>query len=267
MIVVKLGGKIATELQPSLISDLKCVWEREETIVVHGGGELVTDVARKLGKDQSFVVSPGGIRSRYTDEEDITIFTMVMCGIVNKTLVSKFIKGGIRTIGISGVDMSIIRAKRKRKIIIMDNRNRKRIIDGGFTGKIDSVAPDCIRGLIGMGLLPVISPIALGEEYELLNIDADMATARLAASLLPSRVVFLTDVPGILDGDEVVDMLNQEQAKLMISKLGFGMNRKLMAAIDAVNSGVSEALISSGHIENPISSTLSHEVGTRIVSK
>ncbi|MEM2920832.1 MAG: [LysW]-aminoadipate/[LysW]-glutamate kinase [Candidatus Bathyarchaeia archaeon] len=262
MIVVKIGGDIIREVTPALVSDLKEVFQNEGGILVHGGGDEVTEVAKRMGKEQLFVVSPEGIRSRYTDEEDIKIFTMVLCGLTNKNLVAILVKGGLKAIGISGADASIIRATRKKKIVILDERNRKRVIDGGFTGKIESVDPEPLMKFVSMGLVPVVSPLAIGEDFELLNIDADMAAAKLAASLIPSKLVFLTDVMGVMKEGEVIKVLRLEEARTLVKEIGFGMNRKLMAAVEAVDSGVCEAIISSGQIENPVTRALAHEVGT-----
>lgn len=264
MIVVKVGGDVLREVTPALVSDLRKVLWSEGGVLVHGGGDEVTEVAKMMGKEQVFVVSPEGIRSRYTDEEDIKIFTMVLSGLVNKTLVATLEKGGLRAIGISGADASIIRARRKKKIVILDERGRKRVIDGGFTGKIESIDAGLLKALVSMGLLPVVSPLAIGEEFELLNVDADMAAARLAVSLAPSKLVFLTDVMGVMRGNEAIRTLRLDEARALVGEVGFGMNRKLMAAVEAVGAGVSEAIISSGCIERPVSSALTHEVGTLI---
>jgi acetylglutamate/LysW-gamma-L-alpha-aminoadipate kinase len=264
MIVVKVGGDVIREVTPALVSDLKEALQVEGGVVVHGGGDEVTEVARRMGKEQLFVVSPEGIKSRYTDEEDIKIFTMVLCGLTNKNLVAALVRGGIRALGISGVDASIIRAVRKKRIVIVDDRNRKRVIDGGFTGKIEAVDPGPLKKLVSMGLVPVVSPLALGEDFELLNVDADMAAAKLAASLVPSKLVFLTDVMGVIKDDEIIRSLRLEEARALIREVGFGMNRKLMAAVEAVGAGVSEVIITSGQVDRPVSRALAHEVGTVI---
>ncbi|MGH9923660.1 MAG: [LysW]-aminoadipate/[LysW]-glutamate kinase, partial [Nitrososphaerales archaeon] len=136
MIVIKIGGSVVDGLHQSTMPDLKQVTSQDKVILVHGGGKEVTSIAEKLGKEQRFVVSPGGIRSRYTDKETAEIYTMVMSGKINKEIVLMLQKNGINAIGLSGVDGGIIKAERKKKLIIVDERGRKIAIDGGYTGKI-----------------------------------------------------------------------------------------------------------------------------------
>ncbi|MGH9910682.1 MAG: [LysW]-aminoadipate/[LysW]-glutamate kinase, partial [Nitrososphaerales archaeon] len=119
MIVIKIGGSVVDGLHESTVPDLKDVLSNEKVILLHGGGKEVTSIAEKLGKEQKFVVSPGGIRSRYTDRETAQIYTMVMSGKINKEIVMMLQKQGINAVGLSGVDGAIIKAERKKKLIIV----------------------------------------------------------------------------------------------------------------------------------------------------
>ena len=104
MITIKIGGSVVDDLHPSVVADIKKVSDHEETIIVHGGGKEVTKVTEQLGKEPKFVVSPGGVKSRYTDLETAEIFTMVMSGRINKTIVRMLQKNGIDAVGLSGID-------------------------------------------------------------------------------------------------------------------------------------------------------------------
>lgn len=138
--VIKIGGAILkSEALSEFISDIKNVLSRSKIILVHGGGAEVTEVASKLGRKQEFIVSPSGFYSRYTDRDTIEIYMMVMMGKVNKQIVSALQSQGIRCVGLSGLDGILVRAKRKKELIIIDERGRKRVIDGGYTGKICEV--------------------------------------------------------------------------------------------------------------------------------
>src|SRR5207247_3098919 len=106
---------------------------------VHGGGELVSDVARRLGKEQSFITSPEGIRSRYTDRETVEIYTMVMCGMVAKRIVLALLSHGVKAVSLSGLDGQLLVGKRKKKLLVLDDRGRKLAIDGGYTGRTEAV--------------------------------------------------------------------------------------------------------------------------------
>ncbi len=111
MITVKIGGSVVDDLHPSVVADIKKVIELEEVILVHGGGKEVTKVTEQLGKEPKFVISPGGVKSRYTDLETAEIFTMVMSGRINKTIVRMLQKNGIDAVGLSGIDGKIIQAE------------------------------------------------------------------------------------------------------------------------------------------------------------
>ena len=133
MITIKIGGSVVDNLHPTTISDIKKTAELEGVIIVHGGGNEVSKVSKQLGKEPKFVVSPSGIKSRYTDLETAEIFTMVMSGKINKTIVRLLQKNGVNAIGLSGVDAKILQAERKKKLIIVNEKGRKQAIDGGYT--------------------------------------------------------------------------------------------------------------------------------------
>ncbi|MGB9959296.1 MAG: [LysW]-aminoadipate/[LysW]-glutamate kinase [Candidatus Bathyarchaeales archaeon] len=265
MIVVKVGGSVAKEIASSeLVQDLKSLLPGNKLVIVHGGGDEVTEIASKLGKEQKFVVSPEGFRSRYTDKETAEIYTMVVAGKINKQIVSIFQSGGIPAIGLSGLDGAVIRANRKKKIIIVDEAGRKRVIDGGYTGKISEVDTRPINLLIENGYVPVIAPVALSEEYEALNVDADRAAAHVAGNLKADKLVLLTDVEGLILDNQKVSKLTLSEVEKVLPKIGPGMITKVYAAMEAVNMGVSEALIAHGLGKAPVSSALKHECGTVI---
>jgi len=180
MITIKIGGSVVDNLHPSTISDIKKVAKQEGIVLVHGGGKEVTKVTEELGKEPKFVVSPGGIKSRYTDKETAEIFTMVMSGRINKTIVLMLQKNGINAVGLSGVDGRVIQAERKKKLVIVNEKGRKQVIDGGYTGKITNVNANFIKSLLDQGYTPVISPIAISEEFDFLNVDGDRAAAYVA---------------------------------------------------------------------------------------
>ena len=136
MITIKIGGSVVDDLHPSTILDIKKFVESEGVVLVHGGGKEVTKVCEQLGKEIKFVTSPSGIKSRYTDKETIEIFTMVMAGRINKTIVQMLQKNGINAIGLSGVDAKIIQAERKKNLIIINENGRKQTIDDGYTEEI-----------------------------------------------------------------------------------------------------------------------------------
>jgi acetylglutamate/LysW-gamma-L-alpha-aminoadipate kinase len=258
MITIKIGGSVVDNLHPTTISDIKNLVE-QGVIIVHGGGKEVTKVSEQLGKKPKFVTSPSGIKSRYTDKETAEIFTMVMSGSINKKIVRMLQKNGINAVGFSGVDAKTIQAERKKKLLIVNEKGRKQAIDGGYTGKISKVNAPFILSLLDQGLTPVISPIAISEEYDFLNVDGDRAAAYVAAAVKSDKVLFVTNVDGLLMDDKLVPKLSLAEAKEIRTKVGPGMEKKILAATEALDMGVKEVIIANGQKENPISSAIAHD--------
>jgi acetylglutamate/LysW-gamma-L-alpha-aminoadipate kinase len=267
MIVIKIGGSIVDGLHQTALTDIKALTEKEKLVLVHGGGKDVTAIATKLGKEQTFVVSPGGVRSRYTDKETAEIYTMVMSGKINKAIVGMLLRHGIRAVGIAGVDGAMLRADRKKKLIIVNERGRKMMIDGGYTGKIGSMDPSLVNDLVSNGYVPVISPLALSEDFDFLNVDGDRAAAYIAGGLKANKVLFLTNVAGLMLNEKLVANLTLEQAKEILPKIGFGMEKKVLACTEGLEMGVNEAIIASGQVENPVTAATAHVNCTVITRK
>ena len=215
MIVIKIGGSIVEGLHTSILDDFVELYKREKIVLGHGGGKDVTNIATLMGKEQNFIVSPEGKQSRYTDKETSMIYTMVMSGKINKNITAMLSGKGLLTVGITGIDGETIRAQRKKKLIILNEKGRKMIIDGGYTGKISSIDLKLINILLSNGYVPVISPIALGEEYEFLNIDGDRAAANIAGALNSDIVIFITNVSGLIMDEKLVKHLTLDEAKIV----------------------------------------------------
>ena len=260
MITIKIGGSVVGDLHETAIADIRQAAESEGgVIVVHGGGRDVTDVSGRLGHEPRFITSPSGVRSRYTDKETAEIFTMVMAGRVNKSIVRSLQAGGVNAVGVCGIDGGLIRADRKKRLLIVNERGRKQAIDGGYTGKISHVNSALISSLIGSGFTPVIAPVALSEENEFLNVDGDRAAASVAGAMSASRVIFVTNVDGIIMDDRLVEGISATEAREMRPRIGAGMEKKVIAALEALDGGVGEAIIASGKREGPISAAMAHE--------
>jgi len=265
MIILKIGGDLYKRgLNISLIKNIEEMLRREKILIVHGGGDEVTAIAERLGKKQVFITSPSGIRSRYTDKETVEIYTMVMSGRINKAIVRLLLSHGLPAVGLSGIDGQILRAKRKKKLLIIDERGRKRIIEGGYTGKITDVNVDLLNLLVEGGYIPVIAPVALGEENEMLNVDSDRAAASIAGTLKADSLIFLTDVKGVMVNGGYVKKIKMHEAESLLPTIGPGMDKKILASTEALKSGVKEAIISSGFVDEPIVNALNHTIGTVI---
>jgi acetylglutamate/LysW-gamma-L-alpha-aminoadipate kinase len=268
LLVVKMGGSILKEGTSSeLVSDLKELLKENKVVFVHGGGVEVTEIAAKLGKEQKFIVSPQGFRSRYTDKETIEIFTMVMAGKINKQIVLALQSQGIPAVGLTGLDGMLLKAERKKRLIAVDERGRKKVIDGGYTGKINEVNVDLLQFLLDRGYVPIVTPIAVSEEFEPLNVDGDRTAAVVAGALKADRLILLTDVQGLVLKGKPVPKITATEAEETLFSIGKGMSTKVHAALEALNQGVKEVLVTSGVGKQPISSALKHESGTVITSE
>jgi acetylglutamate/LysW-gamma-L-alpha-aminoadipate kinase len=265
LLVIKLGGSILKEGASSdLVADIKTLLADNQVVLVHGGGAEVTEISSKLGKQQQFIMSPEGFRSRYTDKETIDIYTMVMAGKLNKQIVLALAAQGIQAVGLSGLDAHILQAERKKRLIAVDERGRKRVMDGGYTGKINQVNTDLLHLLLSKGYVPIVTPIALSEESEPLNVDGDRTAAIIAGALKADKLILLTDVQGLMLKGERIPKIAATEVKEVLSSIGAGMSTKVHAGMEALNQGVGEILITVGTGKSPISLALKHEVGTVI---
>jgi acetylglutamate/LysW-gamma-L-alpha-aminoadipate kinase len=267
-IVVKIGGSLMKEGVPqTLVEDIAALAPSHQLVVVHGGGDVVTQYATRLGKEQRFVVSPEGIRSRYTDRETAEIYQMVMSGLLAKRVVLSLGKVGVKSVSLAGADGLLMQGKRKTRLVIMDERGRKVAVEGGYTGRVAGVNTSLLDTLLSEGYIPVVSPVAAGEEGEPLNVDGDRAASSIAVRAGADAVVFLTNVDGLrLDG-ALVSHLTPSEASSRLPNIGFGMQKKVMAATESVEAGVKEAIICSGARAGPLTRALAHDSCTVISAK
>lgn len=253
-------------LPEPLLGNLVALHGEHRLVLVHGGGDIVTEISTKLGHPPKFVVSPRGFKSRYTGEDESSIFTMVMAGKINKEIVTGLEKKGVSSVGLSGLDAHLIKAERKKQLIIIDERGRKKLIEGGYTGRIKAVNSSLLETLLKSNVLPVVSPVAQGEEYESLNVDGDRTASAIASALKADRMILLTDVKGLILNDALVPRLSLMQAEASMKKIGPGMITKVYAAVEAVKNGVGEAIIASGFNDSPLTGALEHRECT-VISK
>ena len=266
MIVIKIGGSVVDGLHSTTLPDIREIAKNDRLVLVHGGGKEVTNIATKLGKEQKFIISPSGVKSRYTDKETAEIYTMVMSGKINKAIVGMLLRQDIKAAGITGIDGGLLKAERKKKLLIINEKGRKMAIDGGYTGKIYAVDPSLLDTLLDNEYVPVVSPIALSEEFDFLNVDGDRAAAYVAGGVKANKVMFITNVSGLMLDGKLVTNMTLEQAKVALPKIGYGMEKKIIACTEAVEMGVKEAIIASGQVENPISSAIQHNNCTVITA-
>ncbi|MFP3210009.1 MAG: [LysW]-aminoadipate/[LysW]-glutamate kinase [Thermocladium sp.] len=263
-IVVKIGGSVIRRDMDPVVKELpELIRAGHSLILIHGGGFLVNELMNRMGLTPRFITSPSGVVSRYTDLETLGVYVMAMMRI-NKELASKLQRVGVNAMGLSGIDGALLLARRKDKLIMVDERGRQRVIDGGYTGKISSINADLLKSLMGGGIVPLIAPIAMdGDTGDPLNVDSDQVLEAISSRMRPDYSIILTDVDGVLiNGSPLPRVDPGNDSLLSIGEVSGGMRRKLRMAMQLGSGGV-RVIISSGLRESPISSAISG-AGTHI---
>lgn len=257
IVVIKYGGSAQTspELKEQFAEDILLLsLVGIKPVVVHGGGAKITQMLTDLSIDTKFIEG-----QRVTTKEVMRIVEMILSGEINKEIVSLLNSHGAKAIGISGKDAHFITAEAKD------------FAKWGLTGVIKNVKNDVICNLIKEKFIPVIAPIAAGEElgHPGYNINADLAASQVAKALGANKIIFLTDTAGVLDNDKNLfsSLTKEEIDKLKESEvIHGGMVPKVDACLEAVDGGVRKAHIIDGRIEHSILLELftSEGVGTEI---
>ncbi|MGY4395264.1 acetylglutamate kinase [Sphingomonas sp. UYAg733] len=215
-------------------------------VVVHGGGPQIGAMLKKLGVESSFI---DGLR--VTDAQTAQVAEMVLSGAINKELVAWIGQAGGRAVGISGKDASFVRAKKVERTKRDPDSNIERVVDLGFVGEPISVDRSIIDTLSAAGVIPVVAPIAIGDDGHTYNINADTMAGAVAAAMGASRLFLLTDVAGVLDkqGELLTDLDPAAIAKLRADgTISGGMIPKLETCVAAVEGGVDAAVILDGRV-------------------
>jgi len=249
-IVVKLGGSALGSHDTTLEDVVICQRLGIRVVLVHGGGTAISGWLKRIGKQPRFV---RGLR--VTDDETMDLVVMTLAGQVNKQLVAEIQRHGGRAIGICGVDGAMLRARQ------LDP-------DLGRVGEVQAVDLEPLTALTSSGYIPVVAPIALGEDGRALNLNADTAAAELAAALRAEKAIFLTDVPGVLDADgRLISELSDGQTKALIAEkvISGGMIPKVEACLRAL-AGVKRSHIIDGRVAHALIGELFTDrgVGTMI---
>ncbi|MHA1312458.1 MAG: [LysW]-aminoadipate kinase [Candidatus Helarchaeota archaeon] len=267
IIAIKMGGKLlaAEKDLTRVINDIEELAKKNQIVLCHGGGPQINEMLNRLNKEIMIVKSPSGMHSRFTDKETVDVATMVMAGLLNKTLVATLQKRGLNAVGLSGVDGAIIKAKKKDKILTVDEKTgKKRFLYGDFSGKIFHVNEKLLKILLNNGFIPVVSAIAESEEHELLNVDGDRTALHVAAALNADKLILLTDVEGVIMDNKVVKTIGKDDIFSFMEKVQGGMRKKLFASKEALDVGLKEIIICSGIQEKPILNALDGKTGTSI---
>lgn len=259
MIVVKLGGAESIGFETFADDAAGLIHAGERLVVVHGGSHATSTLAAQLGHPAAFITSPSGHTSRRTDRRTLEIFQMACRGIVNQGLVAALLKRGVNAVGLSGLDAGVWRGTRKSAVRAVED-GRVRVIRDDYTGTVETVHPRPLTALLDAGLTPVVSPPALSEAFEPINIDADRAAAQTASALGAASLVLLTNVPGLLrqfpDESTVMRSVGRSDIAQAESLAQGRMKKKVLAAAEALEGGVRRVVISDARVMRPITSAL-----------
>jgi len=228
-------------------------------IVVHGGGPQIGQMLERLRIKSSFI---DGLR--VTDAETVEIVEMVLSGLINKQIVTAINNAGGRAIGLSGKDSQLIQARKLHRTKRDPGSAIEQVLDLGFVGEPERINPHILDVLARSDIIPVIAPIGVGPKGETYNINADTAAGAIAAATRAARLMLLTDVVGVLDGDKkLITEMTAGQAKAHIADgtISGGMIPKVETCIDAVSGGVEGAVILDGRVPHSVLLELFTEAG------
>ena len=266
IIVIKYGGHAMKDTKSikSFCEDIALLKQSGlKPVIIHGGGPQIGNMLEKLGIETKF---ESGMR--ITDDKTLEIVEMVLCGGINKEIASNINNCGCKAVGLSGKDASMIIAK-KHDGKIKDESNIEKIVDLGFVGIPEKINTDIIEILTSNDFIPVIAPLGISEDGKTFNINADTVAGAIAHSLNAKRLLVLTDVEGVKDNqNNVIEELTKDEALKLIADetIAGGMIPKINTCIDAVEKGVSAAVIVDGRVKHAVLLELftEHGAGTLI---
>ena len=233
-------------------------------IIVHGGGPQIGDLLHKLGIESKFV---GGMR--ITDADTMDVVQMVLGGLVNKEIVSLINTHGGRAVGITGKDGGLLKAQKLSTHTV--DKDTEEFVDIGQVGEVTEVNVDVLETLTESQFIPVIAPIGVGGDGESYNINADIVAGKVAEALVASKLVLLTNTPGILDAEQnTLSGLSKADVESLISEgiINEGMLPKVECALSAVSSGVQSVQIIDGRVPHALLLEIFTDsgVGTQILA-
>ena len=213
-------------------------------VVVHGGGPQIGAMLKKLGIKSEFAAG-----LRITDKATVEIVEMVLAGSINKQIVGFINSEGGRAIGLCGKDGNMVIAEKVTRSIVDPDSQIERIVDLGFVGEPAKVDTTVLDQVLGRELIPVLAPVAPGYDGETYNVNADTFAGAIAGALKAKRLLFLTDVPGVLDKNkQLIKELSVGQIRDLIADgtITGGMIPKVETCIYALEQGVEGVVILDG---------------------
>ena len=254
-IVIKYGGAAMENdsLKHSVMQDVVLMkYIGMNPVVVHGGGNQISEWMRRVGKEAKFVQG-----LRVTDAETVEIAEMVLAGVINKEIVSLINLHGGKAVGLCGKDANLIRVQ-KHYPQVVDENGKTTSVDIGFVGEIVGVKPDLLFTLDKEGYIPVLAPNGVGDDDCTYNVNADTMAGEIAAALNAEKLILLTDQRGILqdlnDESSLLSRIRTSEIEELVTNgvIGSGMLPKVEACVTALKGGVWKTHIIDGRINHAI---------------
>jgi acetylglutamate kinase len=267
VIVVKYGGHAMgeAELAKAFARDITLVETTgAKPVVVHGGGPQIGEMLNRLGIKSEF---RSGLR--VTDQATMDVVEMVLAGSINKEIVMAINAAGGKAVGLSGQDGNMVFAQ-KATTVRDPASNIERAVDLGFVGEPKRVNRAVLDMVIGAGLIPVVAPVAPGDDGATYNVNADTFAGAIAGALGAARLLFLTDVPGVLDkkGQLIKEMRVREARSLIADgTITGGMIPKVETCIAAIDQGVEGVVIVNGRTPHAVLLELFTDLGAGTLLK
>lgn len=269
-VVIKYGGHAMgdRELGEAFCRDVALLKQSGvHPVVVHGGGPQIGSMLERMGIKSEF---RDGLR--VTDSQTIEVVEMVLAGSINKQIVASINREGARAVGLCGKDGNMVLVEKARRTKVDPDSNIERIIDLGFVGEPREVDSTVLDLVIEAGLIPVVAPVCFGRDGKTYNVNADTFAGALAHALDAKRLLFLTDVEGVLDADKnLIKELSVSKARALIADgtIAGGMIPKVETCIDALgdeDDGVEGVVILNGKMPHAVLLELftEHGAGTLI---
>ncbi len=252
-IVIKYGGNAmeSEELKNSFARDIVLMKTVGiNPVVVHGGGPQIGDLLKRLNIESQFVDG-----MRVTDTQTMDVVEMVLGGQVNKDIVNLINQHGGSAIGLTGKDAGLIKARKLKVTRHTPGLDKPEIIDIGHVGEVVEVNTRLINRLVSDDYIPVIAPIGVGADGASYNLNADLVAGKVAEALQAEKLMLLTNIAGLMDkAGNVLTGLTTAQVDALITDgtIYGGMLPKIRCALDAVQGGVSSAIIVDGRVPNAI---------------
>ena len=266
-VVVKYGGHAMgnSELGRAFARDIALLKQSGvNPIVVHGGGPQIGAMLTKLGIESRF---EGGLR--VTDQKTVEVVEMVLAGSINKQIVAHINEAGGTAVGLCGKDGNLVTARKVTRQVVDPQTGAEKVVDLGFVGEPSKVDTTVLDQVLGRELIPVLAPVAQGADGETYNINADTFAGAIAGALRAKRLIFLTDVAGVLDKNkQLIKELRVSDIPGLIADgtITGGMIPKVETCIYAIEQGVEGVVIVDGKMEHAVLVELltDHGAGTLI---